>query len=440
MKSKMWFLTKISFERKVKTKWFVIANVFLFLAIFASFHIDSIIRFFGGDFNEKTPIYVIDDTHLAYDLFQTVLESTSKSVNGTEESSYEVTLYEKGEEEAKKELEKNKKIYILHFSYDENHMLKATFISQGGIDTVPYQVITSALQSTKVSLALKESSISEEELAQINASISIERIILDTHETGEEEGASMILSTIFPFFILPFFMLTLFLVQMIGAEVNDEKTTRGMEIIISNVSPKAHFFSKILAGNFFVLFQGVLLVLYLVIAYFFKKSSGGDLSSLLGGSVSNTLEQVMNTGLWDKLIYIIPLTLILMVLTFIGYSLLAGILASMTTNIEDFQQLQTPIMVLSMAGYVLSMLASLFQGSIFIRVCSYLPFLSAILSPSLLVLGHIGVIDILVSSLLMILTNYFLLKYGLRIYKVGILNYSSKGLWKKMFQAMKKTN
>ena len=53
------------------------------------------------------------------------------------------------------------------------------------------------------------------------------------------------MTSVFPSLILPFFMLTIFLVQMIGAEVNDEKTTRGMEIIISNVSPKTHFLQKL---------------------------------------------------------------------------------------------------------------------------------------------------------------------------------------------------
>ena len=35
------------------------------------------------------------------------------------------------------------------------------------------------------------------------------------------------------------------------------------------------------------------------------------------------------------------------------------------------------------------------------------------------------------------LKPYVLYKYGLRIYKVGILNYSQSGLWKKMLVALK---
>ena len=38
---------------------------------------------------------------------------------------------------------------------------------------------------------------------------------------------------------------------------------------------------------------------------------------------------------------------------------------------------------------------------------------------------------------LTILVIYLLIKYGLKIYKAGILNYSSTGLWKKMYKALK---
>ena len=94
-------------------------------------------------------------------------------------------------------------------------------------------------------------------------------------------------------------------------------------------------------------------------------------------------------------------------------------------------------MLISLAGYYLAIMAGVFEGATFIKVLSYVPFISAILSPSLLVLGQIGVIDVIISIVLVIITNYLLIKYGLKIYKVGILNYSSKDLWKKMFKALK---
>ena len=57
-----------------------------------------------------------------------------------------------------------------------------------------------------------------------------------------------------------------------------------------------------------------------------------------------------------------------MILTFIGYSLVAGILASMSTNAEDYQQVQVPIVIVLLLGYYLSIIAGIFKGAFFIKV------------------------------------------------------------------------
>ena len=243
----------------------------------------------------------------------------------------------------------------------------------------------------------------------------------------------MLLSTIFPILILPFFTLTIFLIQMIGAEINDEKATRSMEIIISNVSPKTPLFSKVIASNLFVLLEAFLLVIYALIGFAirntYNKTSPLDITS--------AINSLLSSDIINNLTYIIPLALILMILTFIAYAILAGILASMTTNTEDFQQMQMPIVIISLVGYYLAMMANVFEGSIFIKILSFIPFISAILAPSLLILGQIGILEVIIAIILLIISIWALLKYGMRIYKVGILNYSSKNLWKKMFKALK---
>ena len=311
-------------------------------------------------------------------------------------------------------------------------------ITKEYIDLIDTQVLTAAINNTKSAIAIANSDISEEELAAIYNPVNIERVYLDENKSNEEENMEMIMTTVFPIIILPFLMLTIFLVQMIGAEVNDEKTTRGMEIIISNVSPKTHFFSKVIAGNLFVIVQGALLFIYFCLGLLIRKFiGGGEIANGLGASIGNILSNFLSSGVGKQLAYILPLTLILMLITFVAYSLLAGILASMTTNIEDFQQLQTPIMIISLVGYYLAVMAGMFKGALFIKILSFVPFISAILSPSLLVLGQIGIVEILISIAIMIVTIWLLIKYGLKIYKVGILNYSSKDLWKKMFKALK---
>lgn len=439
MKSKLNYLISMSLNRKIKTKWFLIANIILGLVIVGIINVDSIITFFGGDFDNAQKVYVIDDTNRAYDILAEQLNASSLEIVDSSESAFEIIKYEENIDKVPELIEEDKDIIVINLKEDETNGLKATIISQSFIDTIDYQLITNALTNTKVSLNILNSDISIEELNKLYEPIEIEREILNENEKSEDENTNMIMTTVFPVIILPFFMLSIFLVQMIGAEVNDEKTTRGMEIIISNVSPKTHFASKVVAGNLFVLIQGVLLVIYGAIGLLVRKVIGGNsIVNGLGSEIGDILNGILNSSLGSQLIYIIPLILILMILTFIAYSLLAGILASMTTNTEDFQQLQTPIMIISLVGYYLATMASVFDGALFIKIFAFVPFISAILAPSLLILGQIGVIETIISILIMIITNYLLIKYGMRIYKVGILNYSSKGLWKKMFKAARK--
>ena len=61
MKSKLNYLIGVSLKRKIKTKWFLIANVLIATIICLIANIDMIINSFGGDFNSKTKIYVIDN-------------------------------------------------------------------------------------------------------------------------------------------------------------------------------------------------------------------------------------------------------------------------------------------------------------------------------------------------------------------------------------------
>ncbi|MDD2469945.1 MAG: hypothetical protein PHI22_03350, partial [Bacilli bacterium] len=105
--------------------------------------------------------------------------------------------------------------------------------------------------------------------------------------------------------------------------------------------------------------------------------------------------------------------------------------------IEDFQQVQTPIILISVLGYYLSMLAPTFEGSIFIKLVSYVPLLSALLSPPLLLIGQITIIDVMISFVLLIGVIYLMMTYGMKIYKVGILNYSTSKIWKKIFKAVR---
>lgn len=430
MSNKLKFLTKMSLNKKIKTKWFLVANGLFLLLIVGLINIDSIIKLFGGKFEQEQQILVIDEVGVM-DEFKAIYDSYSEKMMNTNKGS--IVKYEGTYDEGVEEVSTLDKL-LLVISKDEENYLKAKLVSNENVGTMTNAVINASLATVKNELVVKKYNITNEMMNEMNSMVEVQNISLSDKDTEND----MMTSTILEIIMLPLFMLIMFLVQMIGAEVNEEKSTRSMEIIISNVSPKTHFISKVLASNLFVLIQGGLVLLFafigLGIRYFM---SGGNLLGSFDGEIQQVIDSISLTGVTNTLTYMIPIIIVMVILTFLAYSLLAGILASMTTNQEDFQQLQAPIVIVSLIGFYLSMMAGLFKGSIFIKIMSYIPFVSAMLSPTLYLMGEVGLVDLGISIILLVGTIYLLIKYGLRIYKVGILNYSQSGLWKKMFRAMK---
>lgn len=432
MTNKFWFLTKNSLQKKMKNKTFIIVNILLLIVLVALINIDRVVMLFGGNFDKQNNIMVLDNTNKTYEIFKKTIDSEETIIDTG--LKYKVKKVS-DEKKAKKEIKKDEDILLI-INNDENDIINVTMITYGYINSNLYQLINSSITASKQNLAMEEIGISAEELAKISKSVEIKREYIEANKSKEEEQNEFIMGIVTPIVIFPFFMLITLVVQMVGAEINEEKSTRSMEIIISNVPAKVHFFSKILAANLFVIIQCALLGLYSIIGMLLR--GGKSLDSIQNVDVISNVTSGMDiTGMINNLVGYIPLVLILMAVTLLGYSLLAGILASMTTNMEDFQQLQTPIFVVSLVGFYLAIMNTMFDGAIFIRVLSYVPFISAILSPALLVTGVIGFKDIILSILLMVVVIYLLLKYGLKIYKEGILNYSSNKLWKKMLKALK---
>lgn len=429
MNSKFWFLTKQSLKKKFGSKWFIWVNILLAIVIIALININSIISFFGGDFSKDTNVLVIDKTEKSYPIFKASLENVI--ADEEEKGAINVKETKKSEKELKKELKNNDVVVV--FDNNEEKFVTTKVISKEKIDNTTYQYLQQSLNATKTNIALIKTNTDPNLLAKISSPMEINRVVLNDNKSVDE-NMEMIMGTVFPTIILPFFMLIIFLVQMIGGEICEEKTTKSMEIIISNVSPKTHLLSKVVASNIFIISQGLLVLLYAVIGLLINtKGQGLNMMPELGTIISTMNE----SGFTTKLITLVPFALVIMILSFLAYSLIAGILASMTTNMEDFQQIQTPIMLVLLAGYYLAIMAGMFEGSTFIKILSYVPFLSCLVAPSLYMIGQVGIIDLIISIVILIAFIFLMVKYGLKVYKVGILNYSNEKIWSRFAKALK---
>ena len=424
MTRKFFYLMKISFNKKLKSKWFIVINIILALALFALFNLNSIITFFGGEFDKPLKVLVYDKTNISYPYLKNNIDSLTSELEDKKIVVKSVS-------------NENKKIkddeILISLNLDDN-LLKAKVTSEKKIDSTIYQVIYQGLNATKQQVLMEKLNLDTNTLALLSSNIDIKRVVL-SDKKSQDENMSLVMSTVFPSLILPFFMLIIFLVQMVGGEICEEKTTKSMEIIISNVSPKVHLLAKIVANNLFVILQALLLFIYGLIAFFISSRNG---SLNIPSEITSIWDSLSASGLISNIISLLPVLLILIILSFLAYSLLAGILASMTTNIEDFQQLQAPIVFILLAGYYLAIMAGMFQGSAFLKIASYIPLISCLLAPTLYIMGEISLLDILIAIILLIGLLYLLINYGMKIYKVGILNYSNEKVWTRFVKAFRR--
>ena len=427
--NKLGFLTKYSLGKKIKSKWFIVVNIIILLVISALINMDSIIKLFGGDFNNNEEILVIDNIGVL-ETFKDIYAINNEYLKS--ETKYSIEEYKEGYDSAIEEIKDTDKILIV-IDKDETNYITSKLITNSSMDTITYTIISNTLDSVKREEVLKSYNITNEMYEKIESKVEVERIILDS----ENKDDNMLTNLVVTIITMPFFFLTVYLVQMIGAEINEEKSTKSMEIIISNVSAKTHFISKIISSNVFVLIQGALLLIYCIIGIIIRYFINGSIINSLPVELTTLGSTLSSSGIMDNIKIALPLMLLLLIITLFAYSIVSGVLASVTTNMEDYQQIQTPIVLILLAGFYLSSLASIFKGSIFIKVASYIPFISSLLAPTMYALGEFSLFDMLISILLMVVTILLLMKYGFRIYKVGILNYSDNNLWKKIFKSMK---
>lgn len=438
MKNKRYFLIKESLKKKLKSKWFIGINIFAGLLILILINIASIVAFFGGDFKQSKNIIVLDTLDV-YDEFANNFQRNSSY------STIEFTLEQSNDslEVLKDRVKTNNNNILLVINYDENNYINADMYTNNGLSNIYTSIINQALNNIKYNIAINDIGISKEDMARINTGVTINsKLLMEENKPSENNnkktgGYDIMGAVVVIAFILPFFFLIVTLVQMIGAEINEEKTNKSMEIIISNVSAKDHLISKIISCTTFIIIQVIMFGLFILIANLIKNNTPQVMTDT-GALLRNAFSGLVTPEIISMILRILPILAVFFILTLITYALLAGVLASMTTNIDDFQQLQTPLMLIVSIGLYLGIIAVIFEGSTFIKIMSYIPLVSFLLSPSLYMLNQVSIISVIISTIIQGIFMIIVYKYGMKIYKVGILNYSGTHLWKKIYKALKK--
>ncbi len=418
MNKKQWFLINFSLKRKIVKKSFVISNIVLLILIALVSNMDTIIRSFGGDFEEPYTIYYQDDLEEnAFEVFNGNL------TGGYLEVENDLTVIN----EAYELTDADANVVVVELSND----LEAVIASNDLIPNSVYSAITASLNSIKMQLMAIELDLTPEDMMNLQSGVPIERVVVN--DEGASEIGSLIEEGLGIVIVMPLFFGLIMIVQMIGLEIFDEKSTKAMEVIMSNVDPETHLKSKIFAANIFSLVQFTLIFVYGLIGLGIRKLIT-NINIDTGGIVPFDISEY--TG---NVLPVIAIVIVLYLVTNVLYSMVMAILASTANEMDDYQKIISPIMILMVAGFYIAIFSPLIEGATFVKVAAYIPFFSLMIVPGLYAGGTIGFGSLLIILGVMVVFTYIIYRVGVPIYKQSVLDYSTDNVFKRLMSNIRRS-
>ena len=252
----------------------------------------------------------------------------------------------------------------------------------------------------------------------------------------EDPEAGMMVGSIASLLILPLFILVTMATQFVGVDIIEEKSTKAIETIIASVPANIHFLSKIVSSIFFVIIQGGLVLFYGLLASLVSKLfASSPAINLPTGQTSllGYLAEILPN--WPVLLL---MTMLFMVLGTLFYLVIAALFASMAVTQEDYQQFQSPLMLMLLGGFYIGIFAPMAGGESFMRIMAFVPIFAPMVAPVAIAGGSMtilqGVIALIVMIAFLAVTVYFVSP----VYKVAILNYDQTKFFKRVGDNFKK--
>ncbi|HCZ0874590.1 TPA: ABC transporter permease [Staphylococcus aureus] len=382
---KFWATFTLTYIKKIKAKSFVIFMIIIAALMIGLSNIDKIINMFD-DGPDK--IGVAAPNEQIYKVFKQQANTFHSDAKFTKVSI----------EDAEKEVKKHKldKAYII--KVNQNRTLQGTIIS--------------------------EKRVSHEDSQKAQAQSKVDNKVISNDEVDKvSEGQKIFNYALAYGIIFLMFFIVLNYASQIAMEIASEKTSRVIEMIITSISPIQHIFAKILGVIAVAVTQIILIVLMAVICIF-----AFDLKDLLQG-----FNVEMNQLSWQ----IIIVGIISSIVGITAYVLLAAILGSLTSRIEDLNQSLMPLTLLGMIAFYIAIFTINNPDGQLALITSYIPFLAPFQLVVRAQTSGLQIYEVILSSLISIVMVAVLIWIAIKTYKDSVLTFE-RGLFNSMKRVFKK--
>ncbi len=349
--------------------------------------------------SESTPMGIIADTDLSQyfegENYRVIADSDKKKLIEDEEiSSYAKVMNDNGQIKAGVSDSDLDPVKMIGLESTLNQIQKQINIEEAGLD----QNQTDLLERKALIKSISE--------------LSGEAAGEAADEAKDDESSNKLIGTaVYMVLLFLMYIVLISFTNIVLAEVATEKGTKMIEFIFSSVKPGDYFAGKMI-GNFLTVFVQILIYLVAIIGgFFFAKAKG-----LFEG-----LDLSMSASVLPLIIEIAFLFLLGIFL----YLIIAGMLGSFASKAEDAGKIGMPLLFITVIFFILAMNLVTKGDVMLAKVLSYIPLASTFFMPLRLLNGYASLTEGLISIAILAITIFLAYKFGERVYKKNILNYSS---------------
>lgn len=408
--SKMGIIIKDVYKKNVKSTAFLI----MILAPFLLMGIFYLSQYFFGDANDINKIGIVSDQ-------PAIAEQLAKTKN--DDYKFKVITSDK---KAQAQLEDKKIDAYLDLKMGSDQV-SGKLYSKTSLGTSTEMQLQQILSSMQANIRASQLNLTTAQVQKVMepAKFGSTKVIFENGKMkndGGDSGTQFILS------FLTTIIMFVFIVSyssIIAQEIASEKGTRIMEVLLSSMKAKTHYYGKLLGVLLVALTQLLIYGVAIVLGY--RQFKDMDMVKDLLSNVS--IKALLGSGAFVIITF--------MLVGLFLYAVLSALCGSLVSKPEDTAKAIQPVTYLSMIGYMLSLiLGTSDPTNVIIKVTSYIPFLSSYSMPLRLASGTVALSSAFVSLAILVLFTIFLTLFSAQLYKSNVLVYSEGGTWSALKQSI----
>lgn len=209
--------------------------------------------------------------------------------------------------------------------------------------------------------------------------------------------------------IFVLYFLVIFYGQMIATSITSEKSNRAIEVLVTTVDSNSLIYGKVLAGALSGIFQAGMILGGALLAYRFTAERWDHMLDFLFD---------IPPAVWGGFI-------VFGILGYLLYAFIFGMLGALVSKTEDISKSATPVTMIFVASFIITMSGMAESDSILMKVASFVPFTSSNAMFARIALGSVSAVEIAVSAAILLVTVAVCAFLAAKIFRFGTLMYGN---------------